>query len=328
MSKILITGAAGFIGSHLVEFLLKDGVKRKDLRLFVLKGESIENLPNSSFDIIYGDIRNKKDVKKALEGDVNVIYHLAAVTRDGEGKYLDVNWRGTRVLLTACKHKKIKKFVLFSSIAVYGLPAFTGEGINISEKSIVQAVGDYAKSKLMAEQEIVKAHEKFKLPYVIVRPTTVYGPRDKAGICQLYKAIKSGYFVIIGDGKNKMDYVYVGDLVKGARLAQLNKSNTGDYILGGIKPVTFSQISQQVAASIDKKIFKWHIPKVLGYKFAIFVETVNKLTGYKLPMSVDRVTVMTSNYYFDISKARKEIKYHPIVSLKKGMRLTAQSLKL
>lgn len=324
--KYLITGSSGFIGSHLVEYLVSDGVKPSEIRLLVPKRESLKNLPKLSFEIVRGDIRDINILKK-ITRDVDVIYHLAAVTRDGEGDYLDVNWRGTKNLIQALKNRKIKKFVFFSSIAIYGLPAFIGSKININEKTKKRIIGDYAKSKYLAEEEVIKANKLYGLPYAIIRPTTVYGPRDKAGIYQLYKAIKGRYFVMIGDGKNKMDYVYVDDLVRGARKAEVSTKKTGDYILGSGRPVTFREIAGAISDSLGANLPGFNVPMKIGIFGGYVIEKINKIFSLSLPFSSDRVKVMTSNYYFDISKAKKEIGYEPKISLNEGMEITIRWLE-
>lgn len=310
MHKILITGAAGFIGSHVVEHLLERDIKRENLRLFILNGESLRNLPDENFDIVFGDIRNKSDVKKAVKG-VNVVYHLAAVTRDNWLSYVDVNYHGTKILVSECKKQKIKKFVFFSTIAIYGLPAFVGNRENITENSTLQIEGEYAKSKFQAEKIVRESG----LPYAIIRPTTVYGPRDKAGVYQLYLAIKKNYFFRIGNGKNKVDYVYVRDLVHGARAAELSSKN-GEYILGAKRPITFLNLIKSVAKVLGKNIPFWYIPRWLGLLLAYLISPLS------LPFSPNRVRVMTANYYFSSKKATREIGYNPKTKFTEGIKIT------
>src|SRR5256885_2777578 len=129
MKKILITGASGFIGSHLVKALIRDGVDYKSLRLFIPQNDSLNNLPKKNFDIIWADIRNKDAIKKAIE-NVSVIYHLAArIGFDGKvyNDYYEINVQGTQNLLDAVKKNHIQKFIFFSTVAVYGLPAYIGD---------------------------------------------------------------------------------------------------------------------------------------------------------------------------------------------------------
>lgn len=321
--KYLITGAAGFIGSHLVELLLHEGIMPRNLRLLIQPGETLHNLPHKDFDVVYGDLRNKKDLV-GIEENIDVVYHLAAVTMNGEGGLFHaVNSRGTKNLLDRFRNKKLQKFVFFSTIAIYGLPAFTGQREGITEESELRVVGEYADSKFKAEKLVMSS----KLPYSIVRPTTVYGPRDKAGIYQLIQSIKSGYFFRIGSGSNKMDYVYVKDLVKGARLAQLSKRKASDYILGSARPVTFDEIVSTIYKCLNKSPMRMYIPRALGLVIGKIADTISKVLPIHLPISEDRVKVMTANYYFDSSKAKKEISYNPNTSFKKGITITLQWLQ-
>ncbi len=328
-NKYLITGATGFIGSHLVEYLLKDGVPLKDMRLLVLPGDSLKNLPDKKFDIFYGDIRNKKDVKKALQG-ISVVYHLAAKTVF-EGKtyndFKDTNVDGTKNLIDFSVKAKVSKFIFFSSIAVYGLPAFVGEIINWSESRTKKPAEVYGKSKLEAEKIVVSAYQENKLHTVIVRPTTVYGPRDHQGVVELYNVIDKGMFVRVGDGKNKVDYVYVSDLVKGARLAEKKASSGADYILGGGNPITFNHLVNRVGLSIGKKISNFYIPKYIALAISYLFDFVGRQFGVKSPIFPQRVRVMTTNCYFNIDKARKEIGYKPSYDFAKGAFLTAEWYK-
>ncbi len=329
MGKILITGASGFIGSHLVSQLLKDGVPLKNLRLFILPGESLENLPKKDFDILWGDIRDKAAVKKAVK-DVDVIYHLAArIGFDGKthDDYFEINVDGTQNLLDAVKKNNIKKFVSFSSVAVLGLPAYVGDMKKLNENSKENYGDFYGESKWEGEKVVKKAYEKYGIPYSIIRPTSVYGPGDKKNILPLYKAVKKGYFFFIGNGKNKLDYIYVDDLVKGVIQAQKSKLKEGTYIMGVENAPTLNEVVKNVAESIGKKPTKMRVPKICGYTIAYITDFTNRLFGTRLPFYPGRVRAMTSNFYFDVSRAKKEIRYKSNISFKKGTQLTAAWLK-
>lgn len=318
---ILITGAAGFIGSHLVDSLLEEKIEARNLRLFVQKSDSLKNLQAKNFEIIKGDIRDKKAVKTAMK-DVVVVYHLAARTLDVNTytDFEDVNINGTQNLLNECRN--VKKFILFSSIAVFGLPAYVGDMINVDERFPKKAPEVYGKSKLEAEQRVIKSG----IPYAIIRPTTVYGPRDIRNLLELYRAIKKHLFFFIGNGKNKMDYVFVRDIVRGARLAELSNKKSGDYIIGGGKPLTLNEVVAQVSKSINTNVFPVHIPKILGLTLSYLTKYGAGAIGMRSPLFPDRVKVMTSNCYFNISKAKKELGYIPKISFEEGTKITGKWL--
>lgn len=324
--KILITGAAGFVGSHLVDLLLKKGIPISKLRLLLWNNESKDNLPNLKFDIIRGDIRDKETVKKAMK-NVEIIYHLAAKI-DFDGKtyqeYKETNVDGTKNLLEECKGKSIKKFVSYSSIGVYGLPAGIGNIINWDESHSPTYTNFYGKSKWEAEIAVREAHRQFGLSYSIIRPASVYGTREKGPTLALYKAINSGQFLMIGNGENKMHYVYVEDLVEATYLAANSKINNGEYIIAGFKPTKFIDIVRDVSNSIGKSVPNIKIPIILAMFVAHIFNILNKVTGIKIPLFPSRVKTMTSSYYYNISKAKKELGYNPKTSFSKGSEIVGK----
>lgn len=325
-NKILITGAAGFIGSHLVDFLLEDREPANRLRLLITENDSTEFLPVKNLDIIRGDIRNKGLVKRAMEG-VTIVYHLAALSGFGGNTYKDykeVNVDGTQNLLNVCRGKDIQKFVFFSTVAVYGLPPWVGEIVNWDENRPKAPTEMYGKSKFESEKKILQAAAKYKLPYVIIRPASVYGPRDKGQLYGLYKAIKNHYFIKIGNGKNLMHFVYVKDLVKAARQAQLTNRREADYIIVSDMPTPFNDVVKYVAASINQTVPNFYIPKDIGLVLSKIMNIFGNIIGIKSPLFPTRVKVMTTSYSYDINKARMEIGYNPQISFRKGALLTGK----
>jgi dihydroflavonol-4-reductase len=325
MSMYLITGGAGFIGSHLVDHLLAEGVPAKKLRLIVLPGESLSNLPaNQPLEIIRGDIRNQKLINRAMKG-VSVVYHLAArIDFDGQSlaDYQDVNIDATKYLLDAAVAEKVKKFIFFSSIAVHGLPADRGDIINYSETSPIDPSNLYGQSKWLGEELVRQAHASHSLPYAIIRPASVYGPREKGPTLALYRAIQRHQFMMIGDGLNKLHYVYVTDLVAAARLAELSRRKAGEYIIAGPEPTQFTELAKAVAASIDETVPSWHLPTWFALAVAYVFGAIKFLTKINLPLFPSRVRTMTSSYYYDITKAKTELGYRPQVPFKRGAQLT------
>ena len=323
--KILITGAAGFIGSHLVELLLSEKEKVSRLRLLIRDTDTLDNLPSKNFDIVRGDIADKEFVKKAMEG-VEIVYHLAAkIDFDGKwGEYKETNVDGTANLLSACEKGKVKKFINFSSIGVFGLPAGVGDILGWDEDHPKTYSNLYGRSKWEAEKLVMKAHEKKELSYVTIRPASVYGPREKGPTYELYKAIKNNRFFPIGNGENKMHYVYVSDLVKAARQAEKGKVKAGEYIIAGAKPTKFKDVYRHISQSIAKKPSNLYIPKGVAMTAAYGFLFLEKITGKKMPLFPSRVRTMTTNYYYNIDKARKEIGYDPKISFEKGAKITGR----
>lgn len=327
MTKYLITGGAGFIGSHLIDHLLEDGVAPQDLRMIIPPWETLQNLKNKNFEIMVGDIRDKKIVKEAMK-DVDVVYHLAAKTVVG-GSYHDyasTNVKGTENILKEAQIQKIKKFIFFSSIAVFGLPAWSGDMKNINEHSPKEPSESYGKSKLEGERKVVQLCKKSKIPYIIIRPTTVYGSRDKAGIFQLLNVIHKGQFVFIGNAQNKMDYVYVIDLAKMARKAEKSKIQNEDFIIGEGAISTQKEIVTILHSSLHKKISSFYIPKnvalLLSYILKLFANVMNT----QQILFPERVKVLTTNCYFDSSKAKRILGYNPI-GIKEGLKITAMAFQ-
>ncbi len=326
LDRILITGAAGFIGSHLVDFLLEKKISPKQLTLLILPGESLANLPDKPFTIVRGDIRDPAAVQKAMAG-VTTIYHLAArIDFDGTtyDEYEDVNVTGTQHLIDACKGKKIQKFVLYSSIGVFGLPAGIGNIEGWDETHPKTYTNFYGQSKWEAELRVMKAHEDFGLPYAIIRPASVYGPREKGPTLALYRAIKHHRFLRVGSGMNKMHYVYVSDLVQATYLAAQSKRVAGDYIIAGAKPTLFTDVISHIASSIGQTVPTLSLPTSIALGMGYALQVLGSLLKFQPPIFPSRVRTMTTTYYYSIEKARKELGYKPRVSFAQGAILTGK----
>ncbi len=325
-ARVLITGGAGFIGSHLVDLLLEKGCKPQQLSLLIPRGESLTNLPNLPFSITRGDVRNSAAVSHAAKG-IDTVYHLAAkIDFDGKtyNEYQSINVIGTRTLLNACKSKKIKKFVSYSTIGVYGLPAAIGPIEGWDETHPKTYTNFYGRSKWEAELEVVKAHQETGIPYVIIRPASVYGPREKGPTLALYRAIFRKRFLMVGDGMNKMHYVYVKDLVSATYLAAKSGRVSGDYIIAGATPTMFKDVVRHVAASINATVPNIAIPTWLALGLGYGAEAAGGVFGFIPPIFPSRVKTMTTSYYYKIDKAKRELKYNPSISFERGAALTGQ----
>ena len=301
-TRYLVTGGAGFIGSHLVDFLVERGHEVRVLDNFSSgsPGNILEHLKSAKAELIEGDIRNAELVKKCLDG-VSVVAHLAAVTSvpfsiENPSLTFDVNVNGTLTLLRCCVEAGVGKFVFASSCAVYGDP----KKLPVSEKAIPNPISPYAESKLEAEhhcrtfclQEVLKA--------VVLRFFNVYGPRqgvnDYSGVITKFidRSRRGLPLIVYGDGSQSRDFVSVYDVVKAVVASAENDSANGETLnIGSGKAVTINALAKTVSDLSGKKPEVCREPSRIG-----------DINGSRA----------------DISKAKRLLGYVPSVILEDGLR--------
>ena len=253
--KILITGGAGFIGSHLAERLLQDGHSVKVLDNFddyyppETKQENLSKCrENSNFELITGDVRDKETVQKAMKG-VDAVVHEAAqagvrVSVENPEKTVSVNMDGMLNVLVAARDVGVKKFVFVSSSSVYGKTHY----LPYDEKHPTEPISPYGVTKVAGEQMCRVFSELYGMEIPMLRYFTVYGPRVRPdlAITKFFKrAMKNEEIEIYGDGSKTRDFTYVGDIVEGTVLA-LEKGKTGPYNLGGGNRISVKELAEKI----------------------------------------------------------------------------------
>ncbi len=237
ISKVLVTGGAGFIGSHLVDRLLAEGFEVTVLDDF--SSGRMENISShkdkTQFHLVRGDIRDEELVKRVVK-DVDGVFHEAAlvdVALSIENPLLfnDVNVVGTLNLLNACLNSDVKRFVFPSSAAVYGDSKPTKK----RENMFLKPISPYGVTKLAAEKYVQVFNESYGLETVSLRYFNVYGPRQ--GLASSYSGVITAFIsrflknlppVIYGDGKQSRDFVHVDDVVSANMLALERKNAVGE----------------------------------------------------------------------------------------------------
>jgi nucleoside-diphosphate-sugar epimerase len=301
-SEILVTGGAGFIGSHIVDRLLDEGFKVRVLdNLSTGEKKNLAQHQNKkSFQFIEGDIRNFDLVKKTVKG-VDAVFHEAAlvsVTRSVENPLLsnEVNITGTVNLLKACVDAHVKRFLYASSCAVYGDTETLPNHENLAPKPL----SPYAVDKLAAENYAKVFHNVYGLETVSLRYFNVYGPRQKygpySGVISIFinRLLKNKPPIIYGDGKQTRDFINVKDVVEANMLALSKRKAVGEVF----------NISTGEATTINK-----------------LTETIQKImdkTSLK-PVHAEPRPGDIKHSYGDISKARRNLEYEPRVQLEKGL---------
>lgn len=321
-NKILITGATGFIGSHLAEQLTKDG---NDIRCLVRKTSSkaaVDYLKSLGAELVYGDALDKESLRIAIN-DVSIIYHLAAIFNymTPEDKTFDVNVEGTKNLLDVCLNSDIKKFILCSTIGVMGP---TGRNPACETTPCNPDTSAYARSKYEEEKLALNYFSKYKLPLVVIRPAPVYGPKGFYSWYNTFKMTAQGKSnFILGSGENLVSAVYVTDVVQGLILAE-EKGRIGEVYIIAEKSTTLKNFSKMLAEILGVKPPTKSIPSWLAKLMAYFYEVKSKVDGKEPLFTRATINFAISDHIYDTSKAKRELGYEPKVSLEKGTKQTIE----
>ncbi len=261
--KVLVTGADGFIGSHLVEALVTNGY---DVRAFVLYNSFnswgwLDHTPRhvrDSLDVFSGDIRDPHGVKTAMHG-CDAVLHLAALiaipySYHSPDTYIDTNVKGTLNVLQAARELGIKRMVHTSTSEVYGTARF----VPITEEHPLQGQSPYSASKIGADQLAYSFHASFDLPVVIARPFNTYGPRQsaRAVIPTIITQIASGKDVLkLGAVSPTRDFNFVNDTVAGFIAALESEAGAGEVInFGSNYEISIGDTAQLIADVLGKPV--------------------------------------------------------------------------
>jgi len=294
MTNLTLIGASGFVGTRLIELL-------KQNSNYHLKNIDKNQSPVYPEITTIADIRDKEKLKTLLQNQ-DVVVLLAAEHRDDVSPtslYYDVNVQGTRNVLEAMDTCGVKKIIFTSSVAVYGL-----NKDNPNEKHPVDPFNHYGKSKWQAEEILHEWYDKNsdRKTLTIVRPSVIFGERNRGNVYNLLKQISSGRFLKVGSCNNKKSMAYVGNVV--ALLSHLiehaKDCETYNYI---DKPdLTMNELIKTVENSLNKKIPSIKVPYFLGLLGGYGFDILAKLTGKKLSISSVRIKKFCATTQFDAEK--------------------------
>jgi len=259
--KVLVTGAGGFIASHLVEELVRVGADVRALVKYNSAGGvgNLKQLPPETYkalEIISGDIRDVEGIKKAIAG-TSVVFHLGALisipySYENPREYLDTNTVGTFNVLEASKENKIEKLIVTSTSEVYGTARYKP----IDENHPLQAQSPYSASKIAAEKFVESFHKSYNLPVAIIRPFNAYGPRQsmRAIIPTIVAQALTQDKIKLGSLYPTRDFTYVKDTVDGFIKIAESESSCGEVInIGSGKTVSMGELEKMVETILGKK---------------------------------------------------------------------------
>jgi dihydroflavonol-4-reductase len=316
--NVFVTGATGFVGSHLVDRLLERG----DTVYCLVRGSSnLRWLGGKSVRLVYGDLEAGPggDLAEALE-KAEVVYHVAgAISAFTREDFLKINAGGTQKLLEALAKTKppLRRFLLVSSISASG----PGVGDSpIVETQEPRPMTWYGESKLEADKAALRFQDRF--PVTIVRPPPVYGPRD-ASMLDIMKAINIGVIPTWGRGV-RTNFLYVSDLVTGIVLAVESPKSPGQaYNIADAENLPADAALKRMAGAAGKRTVTLKIPLSLLYGAAALSELRGRLTRTPAVFSWQKMNELKeTNWTVDITKARRDLGYEPEVRLEKGGRTT------
>lgn len=320
MKKVLVTGATGFVGSHLVKRLIEDN---HDVRALVRKGRDISKF-DSRVEIVYGDIIDPHSLDDATR-NIDIVYHSAAIVREAgvpDSLFYEVNVKGTENLIEASLRNGIKRFIHISTCGVHG----DVQNPPAREDSPFNPEDIYQKTKIESERLVMDFRKK-GLPAVIIRPAGIYGPGDTR-LLKLFKLIKERKFFMVGDGRTLFHLVYIDDLIDALILAgQVPEAEGEAFLIAGERYLSLNELTKIIADFFGVLQRKFHLPVLPIRLLAIAMEFTFKLLRAEPPLFRRRVNFFTKNRAFDISKAKRILGYRPRVDIEEGIRLTVDWYK-
>ena len=312
--RVLITGASGFLGYHLVLAALH---QKLDVYAAIRKTSQIEHLKDLPIKYLLLNYNDVSEMSSMLnDNKINYIIHAAGVTKAVKQQtYNDINSTVSVNLANAAAAcgNSFKKMVFISSLASLG-PLNDITNI-ITEQTIPAPVTAYGRSKLLAEKELAK----IKIPITILRPTAIYGPRDK-DIFIMLKTVSQGFDPYIGKKLQQLSFVHVKDVADVAVDALFSK-NTGTYNITDGNRYSRYEFADIAKAILSKKALRFHIPMPLVKALAYFLESINGLMNKPAVINREKLQELAAtNWVCDITKAKTELNFVPKFNLENGLK--------
>jgi ornithine--oxo-acid transaminase len=325
----LVTGATGFIGGHLAQRLVEEGMQ---VRCLVRKGSDISLLETLDVEIANGDLTSARSLARATEG-CRFVLHCAALVSDWATteEIERVNVEGTRNLLEAAVDASVQRFVHFSTTDVYGHCG----GRAIDETHAPTGFANwYAQTKLEAEAEVRRVEQTHALDVVVLRPATVYGPRSTEVVGEIARAIRGGNMLLIDGGRAIAGLCYVDNLIDATVLALSHDAAPGhDFNISDGLDITWKEFTDDLAKGLGCRQVRWMLPYWLANSVGLslehsyrFLRKVTRLTTPPL-LSRQAVQMLGRDQDFSNRNARKLLGWEPRIDYAAGLDATLAWLR-
>jgi nucleoside-diphosphate-sugar epimerase len=318
----VVTGANGFVGSHLVDYLLS---KNFEVRCVVRKSSNLRWLDGKNLQIFDCGLFDKDGLRKAFV-NVNYIFHVAGVVKaKNEAGYLKGNVEATKVLLEVASEfkKTVKKFIIVSSQTVSGPSA---DGNPVTENMQPNPLTTYARSKLQQENVALSYNDIF--PVTICRAPAIFGERDTE-IFIYFQVFNRGLTTMIGFDKKELSLLHVTDLAQGLYLAAISENSNGKiYFISSEKFYTWDEVGKITSEVLNKKAIKIRIPHFIVFIIAAIAQFFAMFSSKPATLNIEKAKDLVQRYWIcDTSKAVKELGYRQIVPIEEGIRQTCDWYK-
>lgn len=315
--KAFVTGASGFIGSHLTDLLLEHGYS---VRVLLRKSSRLEWLEDPRLERAYGDLFDKEALRRAVS-DVDYVYHLAGLTKaKTREEYFRANRQGTRNLLEAVRDAApgLRRFVHISSQAAVGPSPTTAP---IDETAPANPITTYGRSKWAAEQECRQFFRDF--PVTIVRPPAVYGPRDR-DILEFFRSANRGLLPIAGMSEKYVSLIHSADLVRGILLAGECLKGAGEtYFISSASAYSWKEIGDITSRVVGRRVVRVRIPEPAIFAVAAVAEALAFFSTRPALVNLEKARDMVQkSWTCDSSKATRDFGYRQELALEDGIRDT------
>ncbi len=304
-----MTGATGFIGAHLARRLLESGWA---VRVLVRSVDGAKELVRAGATAFRGDLGDPASLAGVGDGVTHVFHAAAQLNLNVPGAKVSdfaTNAGGTEALVAALGGAAstggaLEKFVHISSLAAIGIRPV---GM-IDEHFPCDPDLAYGKSKLQADLHLLRLHRERGLPVVLVRPPTVFGPGEKYNFLSMCRAIQTKRFVFIGDGSNRIDFLWIDNLTSALALAA-ERGRPGEvYLVADAPPLPFRTTVDTLWRILHgAPAPRWHLPVPLAYALAYPLGALGERLGRAVPLYPTRVRTMAGDMCFDLGKITREL---------------------
>jgi 3beta-hydroxy-delta5-steroid dehydrogenase/steroid delta-isomerase len=326
-TRCLVTGGGGYLGRHLVDALRAKGCTVTVLDMAPSPG------PRDGVRWIQGDVRSHADVSRACE-DIETVFHTAAIIeaftharRNVLERIESVNVGGTRNVLRISQSRGVRRFVHTSSIVASFCMNAAGED---ERAPYSDSPDSYTRTKVLAERAVLDANGKHGMWTCAIRPGGIYGPGERFTYGRLVRALKLGIpLVVFGDGRAKLDYVYIDNLVD-AELRAAERLFEGSpvcgtaYFVSDGTPINAGQFSIELTKNMGLRVPLVRVPDSIARGAGVLFERLYQALGTPKPLFTEaNVKLCDIDHYFRIDRARQDLGYEPRIDTVEGLRRTA-----